>query len=257
MRAVPVRALSALIALLALGGCGGHGAAPGGGSGGGTLTVLAASSLTESFDQLAKTFERQHPGVRVRLTYDSSATLAQQAVAGAPGDVLATADARTMKTAVDGQAVAATPRRFATNRMVLVVPAANPAHVSGVADITKPGVAFVMCDPAAPCGALGRRVLGLAGVSAQPDSLEPDVKSVLTKVALDEADAGLVYATDAASAPGKVRSFPIPHTSTAINTYLVAPVAGSGAPALAKDWVHLVLSGRGQRVLRAHGFGQP
>lgn len=251
-----VRCAAAALALVATGslaGCGGT-ASSGGRA---TLTVLAASSLTESFDALAATFEHEHPGVDVRLTYDSSATLAQQVVEGAPGDVLATADTRTMHTAAQGQAIAGTPRRFATNRLVLVVPEANPAHLHGLAGVAAAGVTFVMCDPAAPCGALGRQVLALAGVHARPDSLEPDVKSVLTKVALDEADAGLVYATDAASARAKVRSFAIPNTSEAVNTYLVAPVASSAHPGLARAWVALVTSPDGQKVLRDHGFGRP
>ncbi len=250
-----VAAVLGLAALAAVTGCSDGSAASAGRHT--TLTVLAASSLTESFDALATTFEKQHPGVDVRLTYDSSATLAQQAVQGAPGDVLATADTRTMRTAVDGKAIAGTPRRFATNRMVLVVPRANPAHLRGVTGVSAPGVTFVMCDPSAPCGALGRQVLALAGVHARPASLEPDVKSVLTKVALDEADAGLVYATDAASARAKVRSFPIPNTSEAVNTYLIAPVASAGEPDLARAWVRLVTSRHGQDVLRAHGFGRP
>lgn len=250
-----VVAALALVLAACLAGCGGgSGVSP---SEGTTLTVLAASSLTESFDQLAGAFEKQHPGVDVRLTYDSSATLAQQAVEGAPGDVLATADTRTMQTAVQGKAIAGTPRRFATNRMVLVVPRTNPAHLQGIAGLASAGVTFVMCDPSAPCGALGRQVLALAGVHAHPDSLEPDVKSVLTKVALDEADAGLVYATDAASARAKVRSFPIPHTSEAVNTYLIAPVASGSHEELARAWVGLVTSRHGQTVLRDHGFGRP
>lgn len=248
-------AAAALAALILLAGCGSGSAASS--SGGTTLTVLAASSLTESFDALATTFEHAHPGVDVRLTYDSSATLAQQAVQGAPADVLATADTRTMQTAVKGEAIAGTPRRFATNRMVLVVPKANPAHLRGIGGVDAAGVTFVMCDPSAPCGALGRQVLALAGVHARPDSLEPDVKSVLTKVALDEADAGLVYATDAASARSKVRSFPIPHTSEAVNTYLIAPVASGSHQDLARAWVRLVTSRHGQNVLRDHGFGRP
>ena len=252
-RRVPV--LLALVTALLLGGCGA--AKTPASSGSTTLTVLAASSLTESFDQLARTFEKQHPGVHVRLSYDSSATLAQQVVQGAPADVLATADGRTMSTAVDGKGVTATPRRFATNRLVVVVPTANPAHVAGLADVARPGVTFVMCDPSAPCGALGKQVLAMKHVRATPKSLEPDVKSVLAKVTLDEADAGLVYATDAKAAGGKVRAIPIPTTAKAINQYYIAPTAGSGAPDLAAAWVRLVTSAAGQRVLREHGFGRP
>jgi molybdate transport system substrate-binding protein len=228
-----------------------------GGPGRETLTVLAASSLTESFDQLAKTFEKEHPGVDVRLTYDSSATLAQQVVQGAPADVLATADARTMQAAVDGKGVAGTPRKFATNRLVLVVPAANPAHLTGIGDLTRPRTTFVMCDVSAPCGALSRTVLATNHVRARPRSLEPDVKSVLTKVTLGEADAGLVYASDAKAAGTKVRAFAVPSAAGEVNSYLIGRASQSRSPGLAAAWVDLVTSARGQRVLRAHGFGRP
>lgn len=254
MRSVARLAAATMVLAAALSGCAGATSTSGDG---GTLTVLAASSLTESFDQLAATFEKQHPGVDVRLTYDSSATLAQQVVEGAPADVLATADTQTMRTAVDGKAISGRPRAFASNRLVLVVPADNPARITGIADVARPGVTFVMCDESAPCGALGKEVLALNHVRAKPSSLEPDVKSVLTKVTLDEADAGLVYTTDAAAAGAKVRSFPIPNTSEAVNSYLVAPVAQSRSPDLARAWVDLVTSSEGQQVLRSHGFGQP
>jgi molybdate transport system substrate-binding protein len=126
-----------------------------------------------------------------------------------------------------------------------------------VGDLSRSGVDVVMCDPSAPCGALGRQVLQLAGVRVRPRSLEPDVKSVLTKVELGEADAGLVYTSDAASAGAKVRALPIPNSSEALNTYLVAPVAGAHAPGAADEWIHLVTSPEGRRVLRGHGFGPP
>lgn len=258
--AAGVLALAATLA--ACGGSTGSGSSSASGSASGssdtgTLTVLAASSLTESFDQLAKTFEQQHPGVHVRLTYDSSATLAQQVVQGAPADVLATADGRTMQIAVKGKGIQGTPKLFATNRLVLAVPADNPAHITGLSDVTRPGVKFVMCDVSVPCGALGQTVLGINHVHATPASLEPDVKSVLTKVELDEADAGLVYTSDAAAGGAKVRSFQIPSTAKTINDYFIAPVAQSQQAALAAAWVRLVTSPQGEQVLQAHGFGRP
>ncbi len=246
--------LAASAALLLASGCGGT---SDGADGERTLTVLAASSLTESFDELATSFESDHPGVEVRLTYDSSTTLAQQVVAGAPADVLATADARSMQTAVDGEAIEGEPRELATNRLVLVVPAGNPADIGGLPDLARDDVTFVMCDPSAPCGAIGQAVLDANGVDATPSSLEPDVKAVLTKVTLDEADAGLVYASDAVAAGDAVRSFPVPDTAEAVTRYLVAPVADSSSPELAREWIDLLLSDKGQKVLSHHGFGAP
>lgn len=251
------RALLAAVALL-LAVCA---AACGSGSGAAqqsrTLTVLAASSLTEAFTGLAHRFEAGHPGVDVRLTFDSSATLAQQAVAGAPGDVLATADARTMRIATRGHATAGKPRVFATNTMVLVVPRSNPAHVTRLADLASSGVAFVMCAPSAPCGALGRTLLRLDGVHARPKSLEVDVKAVLTKVELGEADAGLVYRSDAVAAGRKVRSIEVPNSSEAPNPYLIATLAQAGSPQLAQAWTRLVLSPAGRHALHRSGFGAP
>lgn len=250
-------AVGALLVALActLAGCGGVAGSRGDDSR--TLTVLAASSLTGTFTTLAHDFEKSHPGVDIRLTFDSSATLAQQAVAGAPGDVLATADARTMRRVVRAGGTAAAPRPFATNRLVVVTPAENPAGVTGLADLGRPDVAFVMCDPAAPCGALARTVLRDHGVDARPRSLEVDVKAVVTKVTLGEADAGLVYTSDAKAAGDRVRSFPITAKPGEVNTYLVAPLQQTGAPSLARQWVALVRSDTGRRALHAAGFGAP
>jgi molybdate transport system substrate-binding protein len=235
----------------------GSGKGSGNASRSGSLTVLAASSLTEAFGTLAKTFENQHPGVTVRTTFDSSATLAQQVTQGAPADVLATADTTTMATVTKAGDNAGKPQLFASNILVLVVPKDNAAHITSFADIGKPGVSYVMCVVTAPCGSLAKTELKANHISAQPKSQEVDVKSVLSKVELGEADAGLVYATDAQAAGPKVRALPIPNSAKYINTYPIVALSGSSDPALAKAWVDLVLSGAGQRVLHKAGFGKP
>ncbi|MGH3444049.1 MAG: molybdate ABC transporter substrate-binding protein, partial [Nocardioidaceae bacterium] len=246
-----------VLAMLA-GGCSSRGGTGGAkGAAGGMLTVLAAASLTESFTSLARTFEHQHPGVHVRLSFDSSATLAEQVTQGAPADVLATADTRTMHTVVAAHLNAAKPRLFATNTLVLVIPKANPGHVQRFADIEKPGVSYVMCVPSAPCGALTRQELDANHVTAKPVSQEVDVKAVLTKVTLGQADAGFVYATDAESARDKVDALPIPKSGRFVNQYPITTVKGSARPELAKAWVDLVLSHRGRQVLGRYGFGAP
>jgi molybdate transport system substrate-binding protein len=225
---------------------------------GGTLTVLAAASLTETFSALAKDFEKDHPGVTVRLAFDSSATLAEQVNQGAPADVLATADEATMQTVVDRSGTAAhTPRLFATNHLQLVVPAANPARITQFSDIGRPGVKYVVCVPSAPCGKLAVKVLRAGGVSAPPASEEVDVKAVLSKVQLDEADAGLVYATDAKAGGAGVRPVDVPATGANLNRYPIAVLADAQHPTLARDWVTLVTGAPGRRVLRAAGFGVP
>jgi molybdate transport system substrate-binding protein len=153
VRTRPVALLLSLVATLALAGCGGSGASgDGSGQETGTLTVLAAASLTETFTTLAKDFEAAHPGVQVRLAFDSSATLAEQVTQGAPADVLATADERTMQTVVAAGGTAGDPRLFATNHLQMVVPRDNPAGLKAFSDLEKPGVKYVVCVDSAPCG---------------------------------------------------------------------------------------------------------
>lgn len=222
-----------------------------------TLTVLAAASLTETFERIADEFEAGHDGVSVSLAFDSSATLAEQVNQGAPADVLATADRRTMRSVAAQGNTAAEPRVFATNRLALVVPPENPAGITQLADLDDPGVDYVVCVESAPCGALARTVLDAAGITHDPASAEVDVKAVLTKVELAEADAGLVYATDAAAAGEAVRSLDVPAPEGATNAYAVAPLAGTDSPGLAREWVQLVLSDNGRSILGAAGFGAP
>jgi molybdate transport system substrate-binding protein len=223
----------------------------------GTLTVLAAASLTESFEQLADRFEATHDGVEVDLAFDSSATLAEQVTQGAPGDVLATADERTMQLVTDAGSAAGTPELFATNELVLVVPADNPAGIDELADLDGGDSDYVVCVESAPCGALAASVLEGAGIAAPPASEEVDVKAVLSKVELDEADAGLVYATDAVAAGDRVQAIDIPAAGDAVNRYPIAATADAAEPDLAAAWVELVLSEEGQQVLRDAGFGAP
>lgn len=253
-----IRAMGLAVALTGvvagtLAGCGSGGA----GSGQRTLEVLAAASLTETFTELAGRFEEDHPGVTVRLVFDSSATLAEQVGQGAPADVLATADERTMQAVVDAGNTETEPTLFASNRLVLVTPPDNPAGVTSVADLDDPRVTYVVCVPAAPCGAVARTVLDASGVNAPAASEEVDVKAVLAKVTLDEADAGLVYATDAVAAGDRVGSVEIPAAEDAVTRYPVAALSEADDPGLAADWVGLVTSEEGRQVLRGAGFGAP
>ena len=249
---LPVVAV-AVAALLPLTACGADQDADS--SGGTTLTVLAASSLTESFTTLADRFEADHEGVTVELAFDSSATLAQQAVDGAPGDLLATADEATMQTAVDGGVVADGPEVFATNVAVLVTPADNPAGITGFADLDDDAVTYVACVDTAPCGKIAASLLDAAGITHEPASLEVDVKAVLAKVTSDEADAGIVYATDAVSAGRAVTAIDIEGAADQQNRYPVATLAQTSDADLAGQFLDLVLSDAGQQVLADAGFG--
>lgn len=249
MRRVPL-VVGLALALLPLAGCSGGDGQDGDDT---TITVLAAASLTETFTELATRFEDEHPGVDVRLAFDSSATLAQQAVEGAPADVLATADTATMDGAAD--ALAAEPEVFATNTLVMVTPAGNPAGLDGFSDLD--GSTYVVCVETAPCGKVARALLDADGVTTEPASLEVDVKAVLARVTGDEADAGLVYASDAVAAGDAVETFDVPGAADQVTAYPIAPLTQSEHPDLAQEFVDLVLSRDGQAVLADAGFGPP
>jgi molybdate transport system substrate-binding protein len=229
----------------------------GGDDGGGdtTITVLAASSLTGTFTDLAAQFEKDHPGTAVKLAFDSSATLAQQAAGGAPADVLATADATTMESATS--VLASTPQDFATNVMVLVTPSDNPAGITSFSDLNSGSVKYVVCVDTAPCGKVAAALLEQDKITAKPVSAEVDVKSVLAKVTEGEADAGIVYTTDSVAAGDQVKTIAIPGTAQQTTTYPIATLDQSKQQALAQDFVDLVLSSQGQQVLHDAGFGGP
>lgn len=237
--------------------CGSSGGASGSDTKSGTLTVLAASSLTETFDTLAKTYEADHPGVKVKLVYDSSATLATMAEQGAPGDVLATADQKTMDEAQAKKGVRGTPAQFASNVVELAVPADNPGQISSFADLQKSTVKYVVCVKTAPCGAAGEKVLAGNKITHAPVSEEVDVKSVLAKVTGNEADAGLVYKTDVIAAGTAVTGFAVPGADASPNTYWVTVTHDAKRSPLAKAWIDLMQSGAGQAVFADAGFGKP
>lgn len=222
-----------------------------------TVTVLAAASLTGTFTTLADRFERAHPGVRVRLSFGASSTLAQQVVAGAPADVFAAADPTTMGTVTAAGAAAGPPQVFARNVLTIAVPPGNPRGVRGVADLARPGVAVALCAPQVPCGRAAQAVLAADGVTVRPVTFEQDVKAVLTKVSLGEVDAGLVYRTDVQAARGAVTQVDLAGADRAVNDYPIAVLAGSGQPRLARAFADLVLGSEGRSVLAAAGFGPP
>lgn len=231
------------------------------------LTVFAAASLTESFGELGQMFEAQHPGVTVVFNFAGSQQLAQQLAQDAPADVFASANNRQMQAAVDAGRIAAdSPQTFVRNRLVVVTPADNPAGLASYADLATPGLKLVLAAPEVPVGQYSLESLELAGQdpSYGPDfvanvtgnvvSYEENVRAVLSKVSLGEADAGIVYATDAASAGDSVRTLPIPDALNVIAVYPLAPVANSAQAELAEAFVALVLSPEGQAVLARYGF---
>ena len=193
--------------------------------------------------------------MKVKLAFDSSATLAQQAAGGAPADVLATADTTTMDSAKSP--LASTPQNFATNVMVVVTPSDNPQGITKFSDLNSGGVTYVVCVDTAPCGKVAGALLEQDHITAKPASAEVDVKSVLAKVTEGEADAGIVYATDAVSAGDAVNTIQIPGTTRQTTTYPIVILEQSEQSDLAKEFVDLVMSNEGQQVLENDGFGAP
>ncbi|MCA5895224.1 molybdate ABC transporter substrate-binding protein [Isoptericola sp. NEAU-Y5] len=245
------------LAATALGGCGpAAGGDVGTSAGTTTLTVFAAASLQHAFEQVATEFEARHEGVDVRLSLAGSADLVAQVQQGAPADVVATASTATMDRLAADNLVGA-PQAFATNALQIAVPPGNPAGVETLADLTDPGLALVLCAPEVPCGAASAAVEEAAGLHLRPVSEERSVTDVLGKVTTGEADAGLVYVTDVAAAGDGVEGIAFPESSAAPTTYPVATVAGSAEPALAQEFVHLVLAAEGRATLLNLGFGAP
>lgn len=241
---------------LGLAGCGGPGGgAPGTDAVAGQVTVFAAASLSGAFDEIAADVEAAHPGVEIEpIRYDGSSTLATQLIEGARADVFASADEANLQRVVDA-GLAASPRVFATNRLTLVVPTGNPGDVSGLADLAEPDLAVVLCAAEVPCGAASGQLAQAAGVTPRVDSYEQNVTAVLTKIATGEADAGLVYVTDAAGSDD-VETVPTVGADDVVNRYPIVALAEARTPAAAA-FVDHVLSPAGRAVLERWGFGAP
>jgi molybdate transport system substrate-binding protein len=246
-----VIAAAALALVLPLASCGDDDGGNGGGGGSSELTVLAAASLTDVFEELATTFEDEQDA-EVTFSFGSSTDLAEQVADGAPGDVLATADETSMQVAEDA-GVAGEVETFATNVLVIVTPPDNPAGIESLADLE--GATWVRCADEVPCGRVALGVLEDNGITAEPASLEEDVRSTLDKVVSGEADAGLVYATDAVAAGEDVATIEIPGAESQLTSYFITTLEQSEDAELAQEWVDLVLSDEGRQVLEDAGFG--
>jgi len=223
----------------------------------GTVVVFAAASLKESFTSLARKFEAVHPGVSVKINFGGSDALAASITSGAPVDVFAAASTKTMSLVIRAGDGVGAPAPFARNELEIAVPPSNPRHIGALADTTKAGVKLVLCAATVPCGAAARKAYTAAGLSAHPVSLEQDVKSVLTKVELNEADAGLVYQTDVKAAGTKVSGLNFPQAAKAITDYPIVAVKTGNNAAAGRLFIAYVLSPAGTEALGAAGFLQP
>ena len=222
----------------------------------GTITVLAAASLTQSFTALGKKFEASHPGVSVKFSFGGSSTLATNINNGAPADVYASASATSMDQVL-AKGNADTSKAFAKNVLEIATPPANPARITGLGDLTKPGIKVDLCDVKQPCGSAATKLFANAKLSVTPVSYEADVKAVLAKVTTGEVDAGLVYASDVKAAGARVHGVTIPASIAASTTYPIATLKNSGNAATAAAFVAFVLSDAGTEQLVTDGFSKP
>jgi molybdate transport system substrate-binding protein len=241
-----------LLALLAAG-CGGDGD---GGTGGGQteIKVFAAASLTAAFNQLGERYAAANPGTRVTFNFAGSQALATQIRQGAPADVFASADVANMGKVED---LVSRPQVFASNRLQIVVETGNPKGVAGLADLARGDLKVVLAAPEVPAGRYAEQALDEAGVAVEPVSLEENVKAVVGKVSLGEADAGVVYVTDVTAGGDKVEGVDIPADQNVPATYPIATVKAGERQRQAQAFVDLVRSAEGQRVLQSFGFLPP
>ena len=232
----------------------------------GKVTVFAASSLTDVFKTVATAFQQANPGVTVEFNFGASSALAAQLEQAAPADVFASADAANMQKVVDRKLIAGPPVTFARNLPVIVVPAANRAAIATPRDLAKPGTKLVLAGPDVPIGNYARQILDR--LTADPSygaafkdaalrnvvSNEANVRAILTKVELGEADAGIVYRTDALVSGSKVRVVELPGSANVIATYPAGVVAGAKNAEAARAFIAFLTGAEGQAALKAAGF---
>ena len=221
---------------------------------GGTLTVLAAASLTDVFTELGDRLMEENPALEVRFTFAGSSALATQIVQGAPADLFASANPQQMAVVTDAGLGAADPRVFAENVLEIAVPAGNPGGVTGLEDFADPDLVLAICAATVPCGAAAAQVFEAAGVTPVPDTEEEDVRAGLTKVQLGEVDAALVCASDVRSGGSDVEGIAFPEAEEAVNEYPLCVLEDAPNPTAARAFADLVLSDAGRQALADAGF---
>ncbi len=219
--------------------------------------VLAGALLTAPFQALAEEFMRRAPGHAIELHFAGTPRLVMQLREGAPADVFASADDANMQRVVATGRGARAPAVFAQNRLAIVAAAGNPRDVSGLADLGRGDLVVVLCGPEVPAGRYAREALSRAGVPVRSASDEPSVKAVVAKVRLGEADAGIVYATDAEEAGDSVHAVALPAEHDVVASYPIVALTGGPNPAAGEAFVAFVRSADGRAVLRRFGFEVP
>ena len=223
----------------------------------GKIMVFAAASLKNTFTEIGERFKAESPGISVEFNFAGSSDLVTQLTQGATADVFASADTKNMDKAAQGGLLAAGPVNFASNTLVIAVAPGNPRKITSFADLAKADLSVVTCAPQVPCGSATQKVEQASSVTLNPVSEESSVSDVLNKVTTGQADAGLVYVTDAKGAGDKVTAVPFPESADAVNTYPIAVLKQSEDPDLAAKFVDLVTAAGGQEILSQAGFAKP
>lgn len=221
------------------------------------ITVFAAASLKKTFTDIGEQFKTENPGFSVEFSFAGSSDLVTQLTQGAEADVFASADTKNMDKAAQAGLLAGDPVNFASNTLIIAVAPGNPKKIASFKDLTRQGLNVVVCAPQVPCGSATQKVEQATGVTLKPVSEESSVSDVLNKVTSGQADAGLVYVTDAKGAGDKVAVVAFPEAVGAVNTYPIAVLKDSKNPELARKFVDLVAGESGQKVLSAAGFAKP
>ena len=220
------------------------------------LKVFAAASLNKAFPEIADTvLKESDPNIKVTFNFQGSSTLVDQMKEGAPADVFASADQKNMTKASDAKLVDA-PKPFASNVLTLIVPKGNPAKITGL-DSSLDGKKLVVCAQGVPCGNATKQLAEKLGVTLNPVSEEQKVTDVRAKVESGEADAGLVYATDAKAAGDKVETIEVARANEVVNSYPIALTVSTQNKEAAQKFIDAVLSDKGQAVLKKYGFSAP
>lgn len=221
------------------------------------VNVYAAASLKGAFTALADRYKKDNPGADVQFNFAGSSSLVEQLTQGAKADVFASADANNMTKAAKAGLLAHTPANFASNTLVIVTRPGNPKQLGNFGDLARPGLNVVVCAAQVPCGTATRKVEKVAGVELKPVSEETSVTDVLNKVTSGQADAGVVYETDAKAAGDKVAKVDFPQAASAVNIYPIAVLKSSADPAAAQRFVDLVTGDVGRQTLTQFGFAKP
>jgi len=220
----------------------------------GNITVFAAASLTDAFNEIGAAFTKAYPQAKATFSFDASSALAQQITQGAPADLFAAADQANMDKLTKAGLNGAAPQVFANNLLGIIVPPGNPKGVKGVQDLANPDLKVVLCADGVPCGTYAKQILTTAGVTVNPVSLEQNVKGVVTKVTTGEADAGIVYVTDIAAAGSKAAGVEIPKDINVVAVYPIAATKTSQNSAADQAFIGFLLGSQGQSILAKYGF---